>query len=186
MQNAETFAAPQAGNKYTLEIIMYALFGASIDLLGGFFLFLSMEAKRHGSSLFPPDAAYDFLLLCLTYGPFILSPIVILVGFRKTMREKAIYLPTNGRELIIMPDGMRVSIALLEGHIRTKLRKAGQSYLDIAWEEISEVSLERGYYKFDRRRGESIHVIRKHFKAREAELLGHIEPKIARPISSKI
>jgi hypothetical protein len=181
MQTPIVFEAPAAGKKYTLELAMFILFGFSIDLLGTFFLFISLEAKRHGTSLFPPDAAYDFLLLALTYGPFILSPIVILVGIRKTLREKSIYLATNGRELILRPEGMRISIALIDSYTRVKLRGAGQAYLDIAWEEVAEFTIQRKHYKIDRRRGETIHVIRKHFRLRETELLEWIEPKLSRP-----
>lgn len=180
------FEAPQIGRKYIVESILYSVLGALIVFLGVFIWMLSREAIGQGTMLFPNDPGFDYLLLALIFGPFAIGPLVALIHLRNTAREKYLYTLTNGRELVVTPESLRVSIGLIEGPLRAKLRTAGQAYLVVKWSEISEVKMTKRHFEIACYRAEAVRVTRKSFQEKpepkEEALLATLTTYLPRPI----
>lgn len=140
---AETvFDAPKAGRKYLLESVLWPAFAGVLAGFSGFFLFLRHEAAHVRQPLFPPDPFSQAFLSLLTWVPLILCPVVGVWGLVTTLRERALFGPTRGRELIVADDALSVSIGLFQGDERGRLRRAGSSYLRLPWSAIREFSVE--------------------------------------------
>lgn len=183
MRHESVFDAPLIVRKYTVAAITFIALGGAIMCLGVLIWILSREAVGHGTTLFPTDPGFEYVLTALIFGPFVVGPVVTFLHLRRTAREKYLYMMTNGRELVVSDEKLKASIGLIAGSSRAKLRRLGNSYLILKWSEIEQFEILPRHYRVSRFKQEPIFITRKPFFEREDELTTILATYLPRPLT---
>jgi hypothetical protein len=195
--NAErVFSVEDCGRKYRVETWLWFALGATILGFGGFFLMLKLMSRHIRAPLYPPNLFFDLFFFLLTYGPFVIAPVVVFLAVSRTREETRLYESTRGSELIVSDTNLRVSIALFEGEERRNLRAAARPYFEADWTEIASFTVDPARYKAGQRatsppyyiialqgsRRDKVYILRGGFFGRERELLELIQQRLSSPI----